>query len=305
MNQNIKNNTLLLIIGVHKSGTTSLYDYLLLHNDVHGGTKKEIHHYTPLRYNNNILPFSDYIQEFANNRGEQYFLDASPSYFYGGDIIASRIKKELKNVKLLLILRNPAERFISFYKFLMSQYRLGEDVTLSKFIEESYNLKDSTPINEPIYRAYIEGCYANFINDWIKIFGKDLKIIFFDDIKLNIKYVLIDICEHLSINSNIYNDEINFIVSNKTRMTKYKYIHKFAMWINNNAENYFRKHPEIKRNIREYYYHFNSTKNTAQDKILDSDIKRLKDLYRVENNRLANILRINDISNLPSWLQDN
>lgn len=50
----------LIIGGVHKAGTTSLFSYLMDHPKVCGSTKKEIHHYTPLRYDEKVGKLDEY-----------------------------------------------------------------------------------------------------------------------------------------------------------------------------------------------------------------------------------------------------
>ena len=56
----------IIIAGVHKAATTSLYEYFIRHPEVCAGKKKEIHYYTPLRYGNKLDDLKKYEKKFTN-----------------------------------------------------------------------------------------------------------------------------------------------------------------------------------------------------------------------------------------------
>src|SRR6185503_15252511 len=102
----------LIIGGVHKAGTTSVFTYLSQHPDVCASSVKEIGFFMPLKYGEQLPSLQEYAQYFSNCvSSKRYLLEASPSYIYGKEVIAERIKKELGvSIKLIFILRNPADR---------------------------------------------------------------------------------------------------------------------------------------------------------------------------------------------------
>ena len=54
-------------------------------------------------------------------------MDSSPSYFYGGSKIIDYIKKNIPSAKFLLMLRNPVDRFTSYYNFIKSKNIINDD----------------------------------------------------------------------------------------------------------------------------------------------------------------------------------
>ncbi len=295
-----KLNKHLIIAGVHKGATTSMYEYLIQHTDVCPGKTKEIHYYTPLRYGSEIEDMSSYEKQFVNCKKGMYFLDASPSYLYGKEKLAKKIKTDFPDAKIIIILREPATRFISFFKFIKTGFRLSKDVTFSEFIEKSYALKSESDKDNLFYRAYREGEYVDYILPWIETFGDNLRIVFFDDIKNDPKNVMIGLCKWLNIKDNVYK-KMNFDIKNKTRASKYRFFHKIASSINRRFEYFFRKNPYIKNWLKEIYFKLNGTK--VEDKITIEEIDKLKKLYDNKNTELSDLLIKNGYCDLPNWLK--
>jgi hypothetical protein len=290
----------LIIAGVHKAATTSLYEYLIQHNDICSGKTKEIHRYTPLRYGKAMAEMSLYEQQFKDCKEKIYFLDASPSYLYGKEEIASAIKTDFLDSRIIIIIREPAARFVSFFKFIKTGFRLSKEVVFSEFVEKSYALKSEPDKDDLFYRAYREGEYVDYLQPWIETFGEALKIVFFDDIKNNQKKVMIDLCAWLNIKGDIYMN-MDFDIKNKTRTSKYRVLHSIASSINNNFEYFFRNNPSIKNRLNKIYFILNGSKN--EEKITADEIKNLKKLYEQKNMELSELLIKNGYQDLPKWLK--
>lgn len=64
-----------------------------------------------------LPPVEEYQKYFLHYQNEQYIMESSPGYLYGGEEIAACIKKMLGEIKVLFLLREPAARFYSCYKF--------------------------------------------------------------------------------------------------------------------------------------------------------------------------------------------
>ena len=102
-----------IIIGVMKSGTTSLFDYLKQHPRIYGSRKKEIHYFDwnhgkKANWYRSYFPFR-HVQSNGYITGE-----ASPLYILLPPV-AQRIYSFLPEVKLIAILRNPTDRALSHY----------------------------------------------------------------------------------------------------------------------------------------------------------------------------------------------
>ncbi|MEJ2498517.1 MAG: sulfotransferase [Sulfurovaceae bacterium] len=291
---------MLIIAGVHKSATTSLYEYLMLHKDICCGKKKEIHYYTPLRYEKNIDSLDSYLQQFSQCTEKQYFLEASPSYLYGKSVIAQKIHNDFKNARIIMILREPTERFISFFRFTKSDFRLNKDIEFRDFIDKSYALKDAVDTDDLYYRTFREGEYSKYLEEWFNVFGDSLKVIFFDDIKENPQNIIFDLCRWLHISDNLYKDLTIFEIKNKTKASRFKSIYKVASFINMRFELFFRKHPSVKKTLYKLYFLFNEDK--TKDNLQSSDIDYLRTLYADENKKLAILLKKHGYTKLPKWL---
>lgn len=108
-----------LIIGAQKAGTSSLFQYLAQHPQVFASLEKEVHYFDthfrkPLRWYQSNFPT---VSEFDSKCREKRMLcgEASPYYLYH-PLVPKRVKEQLPNAKLLVILRDPVERTYSHYK---------------------------------------------------------------------------------------------------------------------------------------------------------------------------------------------
>ncbi|MDX1394802.1 MAG: sulfotransferase domain-containing protein, partial [Gemmatimonadota bacterium] len=103
----------LLVIGAMNAGTTSLYHYLRLHPEIHMSTPKEL---------------TFFADEWNWPRGlDWYASHFDPSFAVNGEAsplyttypecpeIAERIGRNLPDVKLLYLVRDPIARMISQY----------------------------------------------------------------------------------------------------------------------------------------------------------------------------------------------
>jgi hypothetical protein len=290
----------LIIAGVHKAGTTSLFNYLAEHPDVYPSIKKETHYYTHLRYGKNTPNDIAYDAYFKGCKDETFLMDASPSYLYGGHTIAQKIKEENPNSKIIIILRDPTDRFISYYNYLQSEFRLDSNYTLESFIHESKKLKNEKDLDLPVSRAYREGCYGDYLSVWFDVFGSDLKLIFVDELKTDTQDVMVGLCEWLSIDPNTYKDDYDFKLTNQTLYSKNKFFFKLAEYINTTFESLLRKNPAIKTNLRNLYYFINKDKNKVKDM---SGVNLLRSYYAEENTKLKKLLDKYEVVTELEWLK--
>jgi len=292
----------IIIGGVHKAATTSLYEYFISHHEVCAGKKKEIHYYTPLRYGNKLEDFTKYEQQFDDCINKEYLIDASPSYLYGKELIVKKIRNDLHNVKIIFILRDPVKRFISFYNFIKSDYRINKKETLSNFIKKSYELKTHEDKNDVYYRAFREGCYADYLEDWLDVYGDSVKVIFFDDLKKDPQSTMKNLSDWIGLDRNVYNDTSIFTITNQTQASKHKNLFKIAAFINMTFENFWRKNKKLKSYMKSLYFKINGSDKKEQ--IEDADKKLLQEYYYKYNEDLYNLLTKHNYKNFPSWLSE-
>lgn len=98
-----------IIIGAMKSGTTSLFDYLVQHPEVCGSRTKELHFFD----NQHGRGERWYRANFAP-RGERVLLESSPYYLFH-PLAPERAARLVPDAKLIVLLRNPVDRAYSHY----------------------------------------------------------------------------------------------------------------------------------------------------------------------------------------------
>lgn len=268
----------LIIPGVHKGGTTSLYNYLSKHPSIHAPLKKELHFFTPLVYQKTIPASAKYSSLFTPKQNEKYLLDVSPSYLYGTTDVIQAIHREGK-AKVLLILRNPSDRFISFYKQGISTGRISSNLSLIDFFNASkaaYSvfLESGHQYDTFVDRGIREGMYIDYIRPWLDAFGAQLKIIYFDSLKNQPKETMASVCEWLEI-ENCYTD-YQFTAENQSFKPKSARLSALANRLFLKFERFFRKNPVLKEAIKKIYTKFN---RSEYDKPSADTTATIKEFY--------------------------
>ena len=136
----------LLIIGVPKAGTTSIFSYLNLHKDVFGSNPKEPGYFHPLRWGEKLANIAKYEKAFSGYSNQKYAMEATPGYFYGGKKVSDKMKNLLPNSKVIIVLRNPVQRLFSFYKYKLSLGHIDSGLSFDDYLEKC----KSIPINKKI-----------------------------------------------------------------------------------------------------------------------------------------------------------
>ena len=292
-----------VIAGVNKAGTTSLFVSLSTHPDVAPSAIKETRYFLPARYGQPLEPFSVYADYFRDAGDRPVHLEATPSYFYGGRAVADQVAASLVDPHVLLVLREPVARAISFFTYQKARLRFPADLPIEDYLAQADRLTPADfddPENEK-YMAFRGGCYADFLPDWLDVFGTQrLHIVWFEELVRDEAPVLASVAEWLGLDPARFPDEE---LSSENRTTGYKnaQFQRLALAGNDRLERIFRRHPEMKRKIRSFYYRLNGT--AARDEIPGHVRDELAARYQEPNARLARQLEAARIP-LPSWLAD-
>lgn len=100
-----------LIIGTQKGGTSSLYSALTQHPQILRAARKEVHFFDQHYGRGSAW----YARQFPACAAEHITGEASPFYM-AHPLAAQRIAEHCPNTKLLVLLRNPADRALSHYQ---------------------------------------------------------------------------------------------------------------------------------------------------------------------------------------------
>lgn len=172
-----------LIIGAGKSGTTSVDNYLKQHPDIYISAVKEPNFFgyelntaqdfegTPQlnHYNSSITNIADYLNLFEEASSRQIKGETSNTYMYHENA-AERIKHYIPNVKLIAILRQPAERLYSRYLHLARENKLPTESFEECLDRGSIWWERNDLIKEGFYGKYLEKYFKIFDESQIKVF---------------------------------------------------------------------------------------------------------------------------------------
>ena len=151
-----------IVVGAQRSGTSSLYEYLVAHPQVRRAATEEIHYFD----NNYHRGKAWYRGHFAMRTSGRFLADnerrqpatgeATP-YYLAHPLALERIAKDLPKVKILIVLRNPVDRAYSHFNH---ERNLGRE-PLSSFEEaldrEPGRLQGEVErivAEEPLYYSY-------------------------------------------------------------------------------------------------------------------------------------------------------
>jgi len=191
-----------ILIGVQKSGTTSLYRWLAEHPDVYGpqGMKDFPFFCRDKSYNRGLQWFSQF---FDSHKGEKIILHGSVQYMYFSSIVAPRIYSYDRNVKLIAVLRNPADRAYSAY--WEARNKMVENIqSFEKAVEaEKKRLMQALPLAARELSYIGHGFYYRQLMHFYNFFNREqIFIALFDDLKNKPHDLLMKIYEFLEIDNH-------------------------------------------------------------------------------------------------------
>ncbi len=163
-----------IIVGAQKAGTTGLFWTFKQHGLVRGSAKKEVHFfnnddwYSPHRLNEYHAYFP---YPFQLPKGGKV-CEASPDYLFD-ERVAARIHAYDPEMKIIVILREPAERAFSGWTMYHHHFKgtpSHDPHTFTEAIDlELGSLRKGTPTGKP--GAYVErGYYARQIENYLRYF---------------------------------------------------------------------------------------------------------------------------------------
>jgi hypothetical protein len=219
-----------LIIGAPKAGTTSLFEYMRVHPQIHMPAEKEVYFFNIDR--NYRRGMSWYLETVLRQAPHDAVCgEATTEYMSGvpyaddqGDqtadsldrkeleeVIPRRIKQALPDVKLICVLRDPVKRTYSHYRMLA----LGRDE--SRSFEEAVNqlidpasLEHARVARTRLNGYIVNGEYARLLAGFLRVFPREhLKVIFSDDLAQRPAETLADLFEFIGVADDFVPDNVN------------------------------------------------------------------------------------------------
>jgi Sulfotransferase domain len=169
-----------IVIGAGKCGTTSMQAYLAAHPLVRAPLGKEVHyfdhhHARGKRWYRAHFPLAWRARPWLTGEATPYYL-CHPG-------VPRRVARDLPDVKLIVLLRDPVQRAYSQYQMAREEYRC-ERLTFEEALrveEKRLAGEHERLTNDPAYRSYAHlffsykerGRYAAQLERWFRYFDRD------------------------------------------------------------------------------------------------------------------------------------
>jgi hypothetical protein len=149
-------------IGAQRAGTTWAFECLAEHPDIYVPQEKELHFF----YVNYGRGLTWYKSQFADAGDKQARGEISPDYMYH-EAALRNISRDLPDIKLFVILRNPIER--AYSQYLLHRHRFAD--------------KPFDAVCEPGTELFDRGLYHHHLSRVFSIFPREqVKVLIYDDL---------------------------------------------------------------------------------------------------------------------------
>jgi len=214
------------LVGAPKAGTTSLYHYLDQHPQIYMSPIKEPNFFAdeiraenfeaslrpgaardarmlreflsgPMRrklFGAIVADWDDYMRLFANARAEPVVGEASVCYLWSPSA-AERIAQKIPDAKILVMLRNPADRAFSDYL-----QNIGNGHIRWSFREHIRRNLAHRSGQFAVHYPFLElGLYSKQLSRYLERFGRNVWVGFYEDFKNRPLEVFQEICRFLGV----------------------------------------------------------------------------------------------------------
>jgi len=290
----------LLIVGAAKSGTTSLHNYLNQHPSVFMCSPKEPHFLInneigEQRIPKGVLNVEDYKFLFKGASAMKYRGESSVMYLSFPEFAIKNINKYLsKNVKIIIMLRNPVERAYSGYQHV-KRYNLMESLSFEKALDQSENRYQNISNMTPASRYLELGMYFEQVKIFIEEFD-DVHVIIYDDYKNDFNSEIDNVFKFLDLDAFKVNADEKHMVGGwewKNDWIKSLIMKKTAF---KTALKFLLPFKSLKKIIRENLHKRNTNKI---EKINPETEKWLKEYYKSDIEKLSLLLD----KDLNNWIR--
>lgn len=290
-----------IIIGVTKAGTTSLRQYLIDHHAISGAKIKETFFWN--RNDAIHQPDLERYKAMFPEANTPIVLDNTPRYFHDLHQNCGLLKTHLgKDLKVILILREPKGRVFSFYKFKKRRLEIDEQVDFTQYVQQSFAASDEEKrASNELLAGIDEGCYDGPLKNWEIAFGENLKVVFFDQLKSDPTACAQSIAQWLGVDDSFYND-YDFKKENQSVGFKNKGLHQFGMTMYKTLEPILLKNKGFRRFITNMYYRMNG--KAIEEKMTEEIKTQLDQCYADSLMKLSALESIKKSEFKPNWIKE-
>jgi hypothetical protein len=290
-----------IIVGVSRSGTTTMFNTLARHPEVCSSSTKETRYFQAVRYGEPLRPLAEYEGYFRRHTSEPVTMECTPDYFYGAAATA-RVIKETCDPRVAVILREPASRLISFFRFMQGRLQLPATMTLTEYVErcESIPADEMNRRANNTYTALWGGQYARFLPAWLDSYPGRCDVLFFDDLQADPMAVLGGECRRLGIDPAGLPATVS--ADNSAPAYRSRGLQRVAAFAARRARGVLSQHPGLYSRARRGYEAMN--KAEAPDAVVPPTLRReIEAIYAPWNDQLRDQLLEAGITELPGWVR--
>lgn len=293
----------LIVAGVAKAGTTSLFGYLAQHREICGAAVKETQYFTPLRRpGGRLAPIEDYSQHFRACGTEKYRLESTPNYFYGGPPLIAGLTSVLDAPRIIIALREPCARLVSTYRYARSRGRIPADLDFAAYLGRSRALSSAASSwseSDRPYRTYTTNFYSWYVRHWLDAFAQDLRIVFFEDLVADPPHLMAALLDWLQVDTSVANG-LDYEARNRTRDVRSVHLRRAATRTARIGEPLLRAAPALKKGLRRLHDAVN--RGPEANPVSEHILMELREEYAEANAQLAALLRGRGYRSFPAWL---
>jgi hypothetical protein len=246
------------IIGAPKAGTTSLYHYLDQHPEIFMSAIKEPHFFaaeireercdpelrsrtarenrglrdflsgsmSEKRFGGIVADWEDYVGLFANAINESALGEASVCYLWS-PTAPGRIAERIPNAKILVMLRDPADRAFSQYL-----HGIGNGAIRWSFREHIQRNLSHRSGQFCVHYPFLEfGLYSEQLSRYLERFGRNVWVGFHEDFKNHSIEVFQNICRFLGVAPEFSPDVAHqHLAAQVPRMAAVGWLKRSGLW---------------------------------------------------------------------------
>lgn len=292
-----------LIVGTARAGTTSLHEVLGAHPEIFMPLQKEPCFFTfagrQPEFKDTRHRYTTTSEEYLDlfrNHGEKVLGESSTPYLYFYSDTIRNIKQlvpHADDIKILIVLRDPAER--AYSQYMHNRRDLREPLTFEEAIAAE---KERMETQWHFDFAYVaKGFYYEQVKAYMDNF-KQVKILFYDMLEKNPEKLIKEVYAFLGVDADAGNRMVH---RNQSGEMKVKWFKQIITTRKNPVLNFFRKlmgrdtKKRLRNWIKDKLLRYN-LKKTAMD---PATRKQLIAMYRKDIEQLQTLVQ----KDLSDWLR--
>ncbi|KAI6656328.1 Heparan sulfate glucosamine 3-O-sulfotransferase 3B1-like [Oopsacas minuta] len=149
-----------VLFGVKKSGTEALKSMLSEHPQI---VVSRLVNFYDKNFGKGV---KWYVDNLPPARPDQVLIDRTPAYFTGGAIVPQRIYATKSDTLLIVVVRDPVDRFVSDYLHWEDRVSLNTSFHQFAFSYDPLSIRNTSGVTSRLDRS----CYATHLRHWLDIF---------------------------------------------------------------------------------------------------------------------------------------